>query len=223
MLSPSYEINPIFIENRRWDPLTGVLSASAATGSNMLLSTGQMIYNPYKEYRRTRSRRPSGEEERVRSQSVPTTRAAGNDSQSPEAGDLHIQTRRTDVSEHSGNQTTRSLATAGNMTSATMKGFGKFTAAYFKGVMVDIPHAAAEGFRQVPRLYGEQPKEYGIVKDWKSGAVFGGRNFVDGMTDGFSGLLTHPVKGAKEQGVAGAAKGFMRGTIGLATKAPSGT
>lgn len=130
--------------------------------------------------------------------------------------------RRTDAPEPSGNQATRPLDTAGNMASATVKGFGKFTATYFKGVMVDIPHAAAEGFRQVPRLYGEQPKEYGTVKGWKSGAMVGGKNFVDGMTDGFSGLVTQPVKGAKEKGVFGAAKGLMKGTIGLATKAPSG-
>lgn len=103
-----------------------------------------------------------------------------------------------------------------------MGGFGKFTATYFKGVVVDIPYAAAEGFRQVPRLYGEQPKEYKAIKDWKTGAIYGGRNFVDGITDGFTDLFTQPVKGAQEEGVAGAAKGFMKGTLGFATKVPSG-
>jgi hypothetical protein len=103
-----------------------------------------------------------------------------------------------------------------------MKGFGKFTGSYFKGVIVDIPHATAEGFRQVPRLYGEEPKDYGGVQDWKSGAIVGGRNFVDGMTDGFTGLFTQPVNGAKEEGALGAVKGFAKGTIGLATKVPSG-
>jgi hypothetical protein len=103
-----------------------------------------------------------------------------------------------------------------------MKGFGKFTGSYFKGVIVDIPHATAEGFRQVPRLYGETPKDYGGVQDWKSGAIVGGRNFVDGMTDGFTGLFTQPVNGAKEEGALGAVKGFAKGTAGLATKVPSG-
>lgn len=217
----SYEINPIFIENRRWDPLTGILSASVATGSNMLLSTGELIYNPYKEYRRGRSLKPSGEGS-LRPQSVPISRSSTNDSwNAVAAGESNIQDR-TDNAKPNGNQAIRSLTTAGNMASATMKGFGKFTGTYFKGVVVDIPHAAAEGFRQVPKLYGEQPKEYGTVKDWKFGAVFGGKNFIDGMSDGFTGLFTEPVKGAKAQGVVGAAKGFMKGTIGLATKVPSG-
>ncbi|KAJ5719871.1 hypothetical protein N7493_006749 [Penicillium malachiteum] len=88
-------------------------------------------------------------------------------------------------------------------------------------VVVDIPHAAAEGFRQVPRLYGDKPKEYESVKDWKSGAIFGGKNFVDGMSEGFSGLITQPIKGGKEEGALGAVKGFAKGNIGLATKVPS--
>ena len=50
----------------------------------------------------------------------------------------------------------------------------------------------------------------------------GGRNFVDGMTDGFKGFFTEPVKGAREDGALGAVKGFAKGTIGLATKVPSG-
>jgi hypothetical protein len=103
-----------------------------------------------------------------------------------------------------------------------MKGFGKFTGSYFKGIVVDIPHAAAEGFRQVPRLYGEKPKDYGPIQDWKSGAIFGGKNFVDGMTDGFTGFVTQPINGAREEGALGAVKGFAKGTIGLATKVPSG-
>ncbi|GAB1213637.1 hypothetical protein ATERTT37_002787 [Aspergillus terreus] len=202
-----YDVNPIYIENRRWDPLTGVLSASAVTGSKMLRSTGEMLYNPYVEYRRGRSPKPSSEGG-VRARSSPC-----NDTPS-----LNSATPSRQLSDTQG---VRSLATAGNMVAATVKGFGKFTGTYFKGVVVDIPHAAAEGFRQVPRLYGEQPEEYGAIQDWKSGAIVGGKNFVEGMTDGLTGIFTKPVKGAREQGALGAAKGFMKGTIGLATKVPS--
>lgn len=108
------------------------------------------------------------------------------------------------------------------MVGATLQGFGKFSATYFRGVVVDIPHAAAEGFRRAPRLYGEEPKDYGTVHDWKSGAKVGGKNFVGGMTGGVTGLFTQPLKGAMEEGAAGAVKGFARGTMGLATKMPSG-
>ncbi|PYI23104.1 sterol glucosyltransferase [Aspergillus violaceofuscus CBS 115571] len=212
----SHEVNPIFIENRRWDPLTGLISASTSTGYDMLKSSGGMLYKPYKEYKRSRSPRPpTNSTNRNMTSATSSTASIGHRS----AVEINPQCSRT--SEKSKELQPSSLVTAGNVAGATLKEFGKFTGSYFKGVVVDIPHAAAEGFRQVPRLYGEEPKNYGTVKDWKSGAVMGGRNFVDGMADGFTGLFTQPIKGAKEEGVLGAMKGFAKGTIGLATKVPS--
>lgn len=108
------------------------------------------------------------------------------------------------------------------MAGAGLKGVGKFYGTYLRGVIVDIPHAAAEGFRRAPQLYGEKPKDHGTVHDWKSGVAVGGKNFVGGMTGGVTGLITQPLKGLKEEGPAGAVKGAARGTLGLATKMPSG-
>ncbi|KAJ5395019.1 uncharacterized protein N7487_009322 [Penicillium crustosum] len=220
-----HHVNPIVIEHRRWDPVTGIFAAATTTGSTMLGSTADMIYNPYKEYKRGRSPKPS-----ARALQAPTlpgsplsrepssTRISAAD----EASRNSSRTPSVGLGSQSGPEKSRSgLSIAGSMAGATMKGFGKFTGSYFKGVVVDIPHAAAEGFRQVPRLYGEKPKDYGAIQDWKSGAIVGGKNFVDGMTDGFTGLFTQPVNGAKEEGALGAVKGFAKGTIGLATKVPS--
>ncbi|OQD75746.1 hypothetical protein PENDEC_c006G05145 [Penicillium decumbens] len=178
-----YPINPIIIENRRWDPLTGVLSAAGSTGTKMAKSTGEMLYNPYKEFKRAR------------------TESAQNKART--------------------GQRQNPFDTAGNMVGGTLTGVGKFYGNYLKGVVVDIPHAAAEGFRRAPQLYGEKPKDYGTVHDWKSGVKVGGKNFVGGMTGGVAGFFTSPFKGAMEEGAAGAVKGFARGTMGLATKMPS--
>ncbi|CAG8909924.1 unnamed protein product [Penicillium egyptiacum] len=223
--SISHLVNPIVIEHRRWDPITGMLAAATRTGSTMLGSTADMIYNPYKEYKRGRS--PNTSARALQAPAVPgdplsrvpsPTRISAAD----EANSHNCRTPSVGPGSETGPVTTRNgLYVAGSMLGATMKGFGKFTGSYFKGVVVDIPHAAAEGFRQVPRLYGEKPKDYGVVQDWKSGAIVGGRNFVDGMSDGFTGLFTQPVNGAKEEGALGAVKGFAKGTIGLATKVPS--
>ncbi|KAJ5176202.1 Sterol 3-beta-glucosyltransferase [Penicillium canariense] len=189
-----YAINPIIIENRRWDPLTGVLAAATSTGSNMLQSTGEMFYNPYKEFKRSR-----------------TGRLSEGGSSSSQA---FMNSPRSDQSQSP-------FETAGNMAGATLQGFGKFSATYLRGVIVDIPHAAAEGFRRAPQLYGEKPKDYGHVHDWKSGAIVGGKNFVGGMTSGVAGMFTHPLKGLMEEGSAGAVKGLARGAMGMATKMPS--
>lgn len=108
------------------------------------------------------------------------------------------------------------------MAGAGLQGFGKFSGTYLRGVMVDIPHAAAEGFRRAPQLYGEKPKEYGHVSDWKSGIAVGGKNFVGGMAGGVAGMFTEPLKGALDGGKDGAIKGLTRGALGMATKMPSG-
>ncbi|KAF7118656.1 hypothetical protein CNMCM5793_008194 [Aspergillus hiratsukae] len=174
-----YDINPIIIENRRWDPLTGVASAAVGTGTDLLKNTTNMFYKPYKELAHNRTKVSSDGEER------------------------------------------HPAATAGAMAGQFAKSIGQFMATYTRGAMVDIPHAAAEGFRQVPRLYGEQPKDYGAVQDWKSGATVGGKNFVDGMLEGVSGLVTQPIKGGKEEGALGVVKGLAKGTAGFMTKIPS--
>lgn len=169
----------------------------------MAKSTGEMFYNPYKELKR--SRRPSDN---------PSTRSSSslgpNDSQSTTSSTL------------SPTQSRDPFETAGNMAGAGLKGFGKFSGSYLRGVIVDIPHAAAEGFRRAPQLYGEKPKEYGTVHDWKSGVAVGGRNFVGGMTGGVAGMITHPLKGLAEEGTDGALKGLAKGAMGMATKMPSG-
>lgn len=195
----SYPINPIIIENRRWDPLTGVLSAATATGANMAKSTGEMFYNPYKEFKRSRKPKPS---ESGTLEPTPSASSGGSNS---------LNRTRSDPFE-----------TAGNMAGAGLQGFGKFSATYFRGVVVDIPHAAAEGFRRAPQLYGEKPKDYGTVHDWKSGVKVGGKNFVGGMAGGVAGIIKEPLKGALEDGRDGALRGLARGTMGLATKMPSG-
>jgi hypothetical protein len=203
-----------------------MLAAATKTGSSMLGSTADMIYNPYKEYKRGRS--PNTSARGLQAPALPgssVSRESSSTRISATDGANSHNSRTPSVgpgSEIQPDESRNGLLVAGSMLGATMKGFGKFTGSYFKGVIVDIPHATAEGFRQVPRLYGETPKDYGGVQDWKSGAIVGGRNFVDGMTDGFTGLFTQPVNGAKEEGALGAVKGFAKGTAGLATKVPSG-
>ncbi|KAJ5971403.1 UDP-glucuronosyl/UDP-glucosyltransferase [Penicillium vulpinum] len=213
-------VNPIVIEHRRWDPITGMLAAATTTGSTMLQSTVDMVYNPYKEYKRGRSPTPSA---RASPRSPLSREPSSTRLSVPDDANSHNpRSPSVEPGSKSGPDKSRNgLSVAGSMAGATMKGFGRFTGSYFKGVIVDIPHAAAEGFRQVPRLYGEKPKDYGAIQDWKSGAIVGGRNFMDGMSDGFTGLFTQPVNGAKEEGALGAVKGFAKGTIGLATKVPS--
>ncbi|KAJ5669618.1 Sterol 3-beta-glucosyltransferase [Penicillium macrosclerotiorum] len=218
-----YPINPILIENRRWDPLTGVLSAATATGSNMLQSTGEMFYNPYKEFKRGRAKDSTQRSTNDTPRSSSSTGSGSITSGTMSNKGSHLEkSGRPPMNRSQSSREQDGFQTAGNMVGATLQGFGKFSATYLRGVIVDIPHAAAEGFRRAPQLYGEKPKDYGTVQDWKSGFKVGGKNFVGGMTSGVTGMFTHPMKGAIDEGSAGAVKGLARGALGMATKMPSG-
>ncbi|KAJ6567741.1 putative sterol glucosyltransferase [Mycena vulgaris] len=114
------------------------------------------------------------------------------------------------------------IHTAGAMAMASSKSMGRVFTAYVRGTMVDIPLAATEGLRSVPKLYGESTRDHGEVKDWRSGAVVAARTFAYGMADGISGLVVDPYRGAREHGVVGMAKGVGKGAIGFGTKTGSG-
>ncbi|GJC78427.1 sterol 3-beta-glucosyltransferase UGT80B1 [Colletotrichum liriopes] len=101
---------------------------------------------------------------------------------------------------------------------AVGKGFASMTGAVAKGGLVSLPLAVAEGLHNVPRLYGDKPREHGKVEDWKSGGVVAAKTFGTGFYDGLTGIFTDPYKGAKEGGALGLAKGVGTGTLGFVFK-----
>ncbi|KAJ9662528.1 hypothetical protein H2201_006016 [Coniosporium apollinis] len=114
------------------------------------------------------------------------------------------------------------LNTAGAMAAASGKGLGKFFVSLSKGALVDIPVAATEGLRVMPRLYGEEPKDHGKVTDWKSGAAVAGKTFSHGMYEGLTDIFVLPYKGKEEEGAVGVAKGLGKGLVSLTAKTGAG-
>jgi len=101
-------------------------------------------------------------------------------------------------------------------------GVGGFFKHYYKGLLLDLPYAVTEGMRNAPKLYGGKPYDPGAVTDWKSGGIAAGKNFAHGMVEGIGGIVMEPVRGAKKEGAAGAAKGVGIGLLNLGTKVSSG-
>jgi len=89
--------------------------------------------------------------------------------------------------------------------------------------LIDTPYAVTEGFRNTPKLYGEQVPDHEPVTDWKSGGVVGGTEFLKGMSTGLLDFFVQPYKGAKDDGARGFFVGLGKGTIGTVTKVGSGT
>ncbi|KAF3402600.1 Sterol 3-beta-glucosyltransferase UGT80B1 [Talaromyces pinophilus] len=101
------------------------------------------------------------------------------------------------------------------------KGFGKMAGVLPKATLVDFPLAITEGLHHLPRLYGDEVRNHGQVKDWKSGGVVAGKSgsqtFGYGFADGLSGAVIKPYEGAKEGGWVGFGKGLGKGVMGLVT------
>ena len=55
------------------------------------------------------------------------------------------------------------------------KELGKMSGGFAKGILLDLPVAMADGFHNMPVLYGDKKMERGDVTDWKSGMAVGGK------------------------------------------------
>ncbi|KAJ2906199.1 Sterol 3-beta-glucosyltransferase UGT80A2 [Zalerion maritima] len=84
---------------------------------------------------------------------------------------------------------------------------------------IDLSMAVAQGFHNAPRLYGDEtvrrpPRVTGI----RSGMKAAGAEFVYGVYDGWTGVVKHPIQGAKENKFQGAVKGVGMGLTGFVLK-----
>ncbi|KAF7377696.1 Glycosyltransferase family 1 protein [Mycena sanguinolenta] len=115
------------------------------------------------------------------------------------------------------------VSTAGAMVAASGKSMGTIITSGLRGTAVDIPVAFQEGLRNVPKMYGEEVKDYGHVKDWKSGMLVAGKTLLFGLPEGLADLVVQPYKGARADGVTGFAKGVGKGTMDALVKTSAAT
>jgi hypothetical protein len=88
---------------------------------------------------------------------------------------------------------------------------------------MDFTLGVAQGFRNAPKLYGDTVRPQERITGINSGIKVASKEFGLGLYDGITGLLTHPIKGAKEEGGVGLVKGFGKGIGGLVLKPGAGT
>jgi hypothetical protein len=104
------------------------------------------------------------------------------------------------------------------MASALAQASGKFLGKFVSGTMVDVPLAAAEGFRVLPGLYGGNIHDSDRVTDWKSGMLGGAKTFAVGMAESCVDPFYQPYKGARDAGALGFASGLFNGTFSVIAK-----
>lgn len=217
------EIRSYIIENQRWDPITG--AASAAIGT--VYRSGMAIGDGFK----SKGKQPCIQEDcltvsgastpRSRSRSRTREPAKGDEDNSKSISPSHEDDadNRSIITTTGNQHNIKNQSQDGNRIA---RGFGKAGNTILKGGLVDIPFALAEGLRNAPAMYGDKPRDFGPVTDWKTGGIVAGKGLVFGLYDGISGLVTEPVKGAKKEGALGALKGFGRGIGGMYWKPNAG-
>jgi hypothetical protein len=84
---------------------------------------------------------------------------------------------------------------------------------------MNLSLALTQGFHNAPRLYGDETvRRPPRVTGFHSGLRAGRDELVYGVMDGVSGLVTQPIRGAKQKGVIGAARGVGFGIGGFVLK-----
>ncbi|EXJ90385.1 hypothetical protein A1O1_03486 [Capronia coronata CBS 617.96] len=102
------------------------------------------------------------------------------------------------------------------------KAVGTIVSAGMKSPL-DFTLSLAKGFHNAPKLYGDETvRRNEKIVDLRSGLKVAGREFGYGFYDGITGLVTHPLAGAKKEGPAGFFKGAAKGFGGLILKPGAG-
>lgn len=84
---------------------------------------------------------------------------------------------------------------------------------------MNLALAIAQGFHNAPRLYGDSTvRRPTRITGYKSGLKAGGEEFVFGVYDGVTGLVTQPYKHTREEGAIGLVKGVGMGLTGFVLK-----
>ncbi|KAH7144690.1 hypothetical protein DER46DRAFT_672339 [Fusarium sp. MPI-SDFR-AT-0072] len=214
-----YQSQPVHIENKRWDPVTAALSSLTTTSIGLATSTADIIVKPIQAFRPTTpSGSRSSSRERANRSGDNSERASADGVFGRPAGiDLPPPPETTNDKEHYHQH--RALTAV----KGSASGVGGFFKYYYKGLLLDLPYAVTEGMRNAPKLYGGKAYDPGAVTDWKSGGIAAGKNFAHGMVEGIGGIVMEPVRGAKKEGAAGAAKGVGIGLLNFGAKVSSGT
>lgn len=191
----TYRPKPMVIENRRWDPITSFASTTVGIAFDLISTTNDIWYAPYKM--RTR---PTSSKSRL--SSIENTGLGTEISRSASKGSQ--------------------IKSSARYVGISAINLPKLLGVFAKGLAIDAPFAVAEGFRAAPRLFGEEVKDHEPITDWKSGLQLGGKEFIRGVGAGVVDIFVQPYKGARDYGPLGFAAGVGRGAVGTLTKTGSG-
>ncbi|KAL1794573.1 hypothetical protein ACET3X_006389 [Alternaria dauci] len=210
-----YESKHVTIEPRRWDPISGGASAVLGTSVELASCVTGIFTKPITEYRDDRDWRAY---EDAKLEAAEASSSSANRTNKSEL----LSDSASAVSSTNSVVAKRKPISAGQLAGASGASIAMFAPKALKGMTVDIPLAITDGLKNVPRLYGETPRDHGPVTGFTSGAAVAGKTFAWGFIDGVSDIVVKPYQGAQEDGFKGAAKGMGKGMASMVTKTGAG-
>lgn len=111
---------------------------------------------------------------------------------------------------------------AKQLATTSARSAGRLVLSPIKGLLVDVPLAATEGMRALPRLYGDRGYEREAITDWKSGSMVAAKSFAAGVNEGMTDIFRLTYTRKKREGAKGVAKGLSMGLMNFAMKTGSG-
>ncbi|ETS86260.1 hypothetical protein PFICI_00088 [Pestalotiopsis fici W106-1] len=198
------EIRPIIIESRRWDPVTGTVSAAISTSRDIMAAAADVVVKPAKVFKDRSKDSSQSVEEQLPHQEREGIRYSRDGP--PSTADHAKEGKARDC-----------MSTTKQMTAASASAAVDLFKSY-SGSLVAIPYAFTEGCRNIPRLWGEDVRDIGTIRDWKSGTAAGAKILVYGIVDGVAGIFVLPYRGAQQEGAIGGLKGVAKGLGGLSSK-----
>jgi UDP:flavonoid glycosyltransferase YjiC (YdhE family) len=186
------------------EPVTGVAGSIAKSVGNVFGGIGGVP----KRMHRTTKKRKELEEEASQAVEDRKERKASSQQQDGSPGTVpHTDTQPMTTEEAAEEY-------VGDVTS----GFGQAASAIAKAP-VDLSLALAQGFHNAPRLYGDDTVRRPVrVTGISSGLKAARKEFGYGVYDGFTGVVRLPIRGAKQDGAVGFAKGTGMGLMGFVLK-----
>jgi hypothetical protein len=209
--STRFSLKQFHIEPKRWDPITAVLSASFETAGSVGRAAAEMVSRSRQAYKTSKA-----QEENSKLDDSSTSSSIVLQANPLDSGRDALETER---SEHlplpsQGPKPNRQMVYA-----SAAKGTGRLLLSPVKGLIVDIPLAAAEGIRALPQLYGDHSySERKPITDWKSGSMVGAQSFTDGVRQGASDIFSQTFARKKKEGAKGVAKGLGMGLVSFTAK-----
>lgn len=240
----SMQPKPIHIDVRRSDPISGVLSATLHIVGSMIRAVTDVAFESYQVYKLGRSQelivdgepkiqrgeastgpsvRPNLISESIHSLGPASKQKRHQLTRDWESHGIHDdgeswpesnQSIPNSNSHRNGNH----IYTVRIIFTVSAKSAGKLAFLPVKGLMIDIPLAAAEGMRALPRLYGDNGYEPGVVTGWKSGAAIAVKSFTHGVQEGIRDIFVRTYAGKKKDGAKGVARGLGEGVLSLTMK-----